>query len=935
LSVLRIVRPVRLGLWGILGLLLLSTLVATGGVASVAPPSGSTPSSSAACAGSSIPTSYTGVVTVVGGPLNSSAAAGLNLTYNYSTDEKTVNRTTGTTISLACEALDGAANSGTNGTFALQLVFPSSHCTPTECITSSGSFGPLVVAPASGLPSGYDLRTVANGTSLSVTLVAELGGLTLNPGGTSRVLSTGDPVGWAVQAVNAVGEASPLSPNITWNLTGTGWTFVGPGAGSNVTLEALPGAGAGQLSVAASAWVGTNRFAVGPIVVTLVAVPTAFSGGDANRTYLDAGGAVSFTADGSGAAGYSYTALIGPGLGLAPVDWSCASSPSGEDTVSLACAGAVTYPSPGTADPSVQLTNTFSVGEGSLPSVTVSPPPAIDLSPGLPAGYSGSPISIRVSAIPGSGTTPYARACVAPGFGLPLCSTSPGPNWTFAPVYSTPGTYSALAWVIDREGTNASTSFAVAVVAPLSLSSIATSTPILADAPTSLSSQVTGGDVPLRFWWNASGTATPIATGVLDADGPVSMTWVPPLPGSVTLSFTVVDALGTLTSTSTLVTVGPAVASTVAEVVAPGAAPVTAGAPVAVVWQAEDLQGATVPAFSEAGDVEFTTSDGTGPTPVWVNASGVGALVEDAGGTFVIPTSAWNLGRLALTFTATHAAAYLVRLEGAGLLDRTVGGEVTVVADLAHLHLYDPTVLLAGARANRTFWRISDEYGNPALGAAVDILFQSGGTSNESIVPVVSVGPGATGVWVNYTSRTEAGGSLEVTETNSAGTVLLGPIAIPPASTGAPLLSAPFVSLATLAPVGAVGVGFTAWAQRRKRAVETRDDGPPEEELRRLVEGRDRVIALVRDARAIDLAGLESGWGVAPAPPELPDWVASLVADGTLGARTGPDGVARFCLVVSADGPPLILLDPDALERSAAARREMTEDPGPDAGRPD
>ena len=74
MSVLRIVRPVGLGTWGILGALLVSLLVTGGGIAPPHLGSGLAVASSGGCAGTSIPAAYTGAVTVDGGPLNASAA---------------------------------------------------------------------------------------------------------------------------------------------------------------------------------------------------------------------------------------------------------------------------------------------------------------------------------------------------------------------------------------------------------------------------------------------------------------------------------------------------------------------------------------------------------------------------------------------------------------------------------------------------------------------------------------------------------------------------------------------------------------------------------------------------------------------------------------------------------------------------------------------
>lgn len=863
-----------------------------------------------------------------GGPLPASSAIGVSLSYNYSVEVEVSNRTTGTLLSGSCDLLSGSTVSGPNGSFAFELTLPASHCYGDVCTHALGPYGPVGLGPSGSAPAGYETVSGSNGTSLALSFVAELGGLTLDPSGTSRALSTNAPGAFVARPVTAIGSPSPLAPAFRWNLTGTGWSFEGPVSGATVIVAALPGAGLAELSVTASADVGTNQFSAGPVVVQLAAVPTAFNGGDANRTDLDVGGVVSFTADGSGAPGYTYSADVSPGLGLTPVDWPCSTTSSSGEGVTFACTGTISYPTAGIADPTVELTNTYSTAEGALPPVTVAPLPALALTPESPAGYAGAPVPIRISAAPGSGTPPYALACVDPGWGFPLCSTSPGPNWTFAPVYPNPGHYSGLAWVVDREGTNRSVGFSVIVVSPLALTPIDLPPSIRADALSRLSANLSGGDFPVEYWWNISGDPGSVASGRLSADVPLTATWVPTSAGAVVVSLTVIDSLGTQEQVTSLANVGPAVATRLAEVTVPGAGPAVAGMPVQVVWQAEDLQGVAVDGFNATGTLDLVGSGGVIPDPAYVNASGLGPLAEAAAGSFTIPAAAWQQGRLTLTVTTTCTGVFQFWLSGAGLFDQTGALAVEFVADLGHLHVYDPTIAVAGPRDNATFWLIADKYGNPVPGAAVDIRYSSEGTSSESIVPVRVAASGTTGVWVNFTAPSEAGGSREVIDPAN-NTVLLGPIAVPRAGSAGVALSAPVLTLATAVPAGALGLGLTAWAQRRRRASAAGDERPADEDLRRLVEGRDRVISLVRGARALDLVGIEGAWGSAPAPGELTDWVASLVADGTLGARTGPDGVARFCLVASADGPPIVLLDPEALARAATIRRELTEDPSP------
>jgi hypothetical protein len=835
------------------------------------------------------------------------------------------NRTTGALVSENCDLLQETLSSGSNGSFSFSLTVPSSHCYGDECSHDLGPFGPVGFGLAGAAPDGYETVAAANGTSLSLAIVAELGGLTLVPEGSSRALSPNAPGTFVAHPVTGDGSPSPLSPTFRWNLTGAGWSFDGTEQGANVTVEALPGADLAVLSVEASTGVGSNQFSVGPVLIDLESISTTFTGGDANRTDLDVGGQVSFTVDGSGAPGYTYSSNVAPGLGLAPVDWPCTSAPSTGDGVTIACTGEIAYPNAGIADPSVELTNTYSTDEGLLPSVTVAPLPAIALTPQSPVGYAGDPVPIRLGAIPGSGTLPYTLACLDAGIGTPLCSASPGPNWTFSPVYPNPGTYSGLAWIVDSEGTNRSAAVLVTIVSPLTLSPVVLPPSTRADAPILLSARLSGGDLPVEYWWNVSGGSSSVAAGRLSDDGVLSATWVPTSPGSAVVSLTVVDALGTLQQSTTLATVEPANASSLAEVVVPGAEPAVVGTPVSVAWQADDVQGVAVDDFSATGSLNILGSGGAPLDRAYVNASGVGPLDETAPGEFAIPASAWELGRLTLTLATTNVGSFVFALSGPGLLDQTRALAVGFVADLDHLHFYDPTVALAGDRLNHTFWLVADEYGNAAPGAAVEIYYTSDGTQTEAIVPLQSAGGGATGVWVDFTAPTSFGGSREVRD--AAGTILLGPIAVPSVPSSTASLSAPDLTLATAVPVGAVGVGLTAWAQRRRRNSPTRDDRPADEDLRRMVEGRDRVISLVRDARALELTGIEAAWGSAPVPPDLADWVASLVADGTLGARSGPDGVARFYLITSPDGPPVVLLDFEALERATTARRELTEDP--------
>ncbi|MGA7477222.1 MAG: hypothetical protein WBW47_08480, partial [Thermoplasmata archaeon] len=107
-----------------------------------------------------------------------------------------------------------------------------------------------------------------------------------------------------------------------------------------------------------------------------------------------------------------------------------------------------------------------------------------------------------------------------------------------------------------------------------------------------------------------------------------------------------------------------------------------------------------------------------------------------------------------------------------------------------------------------------------------------------------------------------------------------------------------------------------------------------EEELRRLAEGRETVVDIVRRAGSLALPEIENAWEPPPAPPALADWVASLVTDGTLTVTLGEGGRARFAVAERLRREPKVTLDEDALERGLARRDAAVEDDHDDEGAP-
>ena len=884
----------------------------------------------AGCLGASLDSSYSGALTFEGGPLPASDLANVSLQFTYAY-ETTVLNDTGAIVSVSCTSVTHDVTTGPEGAFGIQLTVPSDGCDREtgECSVVSGPFGPLQVGPALAPPAGYQPSTTVTGDSVSVALVAELASVGLDPGGPVEAYSPTATETVVAEPLTGNGSASLGTPEYTWSLSGAGWRFVGAPNGSSVTLTSADGAGLGDLSVRAHLTVGNTTFAAGPTNLSLEAVATSILATNENRSELDVGGSVAVSLTASGAPGYPYTAVALPGLGLSAAPLTCSSESNGPTAELLTCSADLAYPDPGVGAPEVVVSDGYSTATATLAPITVDPAPALEVVPSAPLGYAGQPITVRVSALSGTGTSPYQGACLDPGNGTTLCASTPGPSWTFRPTYASAGTYRAAVWAEDASGTNSSLGVTVGVAAPLALASIAVASgPVLGGETVNFSANLTGGFLPGRFWWNVSDVPGSVATGTARSDGPLELTWVPPAAGSVLLSLTVVDGLGTPVERSTVVSVGADPAFSVTAVVLPPPDPVRAGGPVELTWAAFDSAGAPAVTFASSAEISVSGPNGIAPPTAWVNASGVGPLPSSAPGAFQVPTAAWDQGRLNLSVAIPDAQAWTLRLGGLSGLTAPPPLTVYVGPDLAHLHLFDPEVVVPGERTNRTLWHIEDEFGNPAWGTAVDVDLSSGSFSEEAVVPVLAEANGTAGVWVNFSAPGPGRGSLEVL--TPLGGLLLGPLSIPAAPTGS--LGAGLAAWWVLGlSVGGAALVGVIGAVRRRRAG--RGGELSEEELHHFVEGRDRVIAAVERAGVADLALIEAAWTGTSPPAEIPDWVASLVADGTLGARTGPDGVARFCLAGPALGPAHILLDEEALAAATRAREELTHEP--EAERPD
>ncbi len=875
-----------------------------------------------ACNASLAADAPTGTLAVDGGPLahNSTVISGKRLVYNFYYTQEALDSKNLSLVARGCLPGSRTAVTASNGSFAFPAFWTGLNCSwsPSECLFRAGPYVPIGFSDEGTVPAGYALSSSGGPSQFSVDFVYKLASLGLEPAGPVVTVSTSAPTVLRAEPLMANGSVSPITPTYSWTLNGSGWSFVAPSTAETATVVAAPGAGPATVSVSATATVGKVVYDPPTVRATLVAEPTTVEEAGLARTTVDAGVPIAAAWTATGAAGYAYSSTVTPGLGAAPVAGSCATNASGIGSVELNCTASLIFPSAGIAQPTLRVTNGFSADVWRFPNVLIDPLPTVSVTPARPVGYAGAPVPLVVVAPNGTGTGPYSEACIADAFGPPICDRSAGPVWSFDPTFVTPGNRSFRAWAIDADGENGSAAFTLEVVPPLAVGAIAGNASSSVGVADDLASSIVGGALPLRYWWNASGVSGSVLEGSSAGDGPVTLAFVPSMAGTVTVSLTVEDALGKVVEVRRLLSVSAAPATELVAVDRPPASAVAAGAAFGLAFAAVDGGGVIVPAFAAPAVVALSGA-GAGDG-VRVNASGIGPVPSLGGGEFAVPAAAWIDGVLTLSLSTTSAGDLAIALEGAALPRGPGPFTVVVDPDTAHLRAYAPEVVIGGTRTNSTFWHVSDRFGNPVPGARLTVRLREAGGSLTTVVASIPAPGGGTGFWVNYSLP--GGGTGNVTVEDAAGDVLVGPIEIPapPApSRASPLGIAVGAGLAVAAAGGAV-VGLRRRARRPTEAAVT------DAELRAVAEGRGQVVEIVRGAGAIGIDEIEATWRPSPAPPALADWIASLVADGTLGATVGGDGRARFCLATARPSAPTVTVDPEAFDRGLRDRDAALED---------
>jgi hypothetical protein len=872
-----------------------------------------------------LPSVFYGSLEVDGGPAPLPSVAGRTISFAYDIRENYT--PSGGPSTVTCVTYRTSNVTDGLGGFSMPASIPGSGCTRSSCTYYSGPLAPLVFGVANATPPGYFVTSSVDGPAVTLAEVYALAQASLSPSGRATLSTDAPtPILATVQAGN--GAPSPATVDYAWDLQGTDWTIVGGNGSANLTIRADDGAGPADLTLWANGTYNGTSEAAAPVELLLSAVQTSALEGNVQPTSLDVGIPALFDVRGSGAIGYSYEISIFPGIGTTPVEAACEENGTDGGTEDVNCETPITYNSTGIVQPSAELTNGYSSAPSSFPTLTIDAAPAVAVTPFPVVAYVEIPTAITVSVAPSTGTQPIGPACLSTGNGREPCVKGPGPSYAFEVAWGSAGAYTAIATVADGAHANVSVKVPVEIYAQLNAtwsSSGALNPGYLGDSY-NLSASVRGGAMPLRYWWNTSGGT--LMYGTLDADGSLYYPYIPESVGWANVSLVVLDALGTRDSVAFPALVVPGTAVQIGLGRGEGAGTVTAGTPYELQWEALDSQGVVTPQY-QAPETFEVTDQGPGPArPVWVNGSG-GAVPSGAAGMFSVPPSDWSSGYLDLNVTVGGDGSFALALVGGLPQELGLEGAPTlhVTTNLAHLRLWDPRAVGSDDRSSNTLYRITDDFDDNVTGGHLQIrsLFGSLSATTSS---VIEEGPNGSTAWVNITALSASSGTVNVTYDGAGPSILL--VAVPAAPAPFPWAS---VALIALGIAGAAALAALV-VVRRRRSDDPSDEVPPatEADLRRLSEGRAHILAHADPTNGRTLDELAKGFpDPPPTPEEVTEWVASLVADGSLMAELASDGRSRFRLAAPPPAPPKVELDDRVLEDALRRQTEREDDVGAQA----
>jgi hypothetical protein len=899
--------------------------LATG--ASVGRDTAATSPAASPCSGPSLPTDFLGSLVVDGGPAPLPSVVGRTISLEYYVRENYT--PSGGPSTVNCLSYRTTNVTDGVGGFSLPAPVPTSGCTRSSCTDYQGPLAPLSVTILNATPAGYFVTTSVNGPSVTASYVFALSDVALDPSG--RVtLSTDAPTTVRATAEAGNGAASPANLSYAWRLTGAEWNVTRGTGSANLTIEAAPDAGPGDLELWVNGTYNGTTEAAAPAILLLDAVATSAEPGNVQPTSLDVGLPALFDVRGSGAIGYPYDAEIFPGAGTTSVTAPCVENGTDGGTEYVDCEASVTYNSTGDVQPSAILTNGYSSAASEFPSLTIAPSPAVGVSPSPVVAYTGSETPVTVSVAGGTGTGPLGAACLSTGNGREFCDPGPGPSYPFLVAWGSPGSYDASASVSDHAGANVTVPVPVEIYAKLNASWVSSGglNPGSLGESYNLSAAVVGGALPLDYWWNASGAT--LMFGTIDGDGGLFFSYAPETIGWANVTLAVLDRLGTREVVPFPALIVPGSPTNV-DLVGGGAGEVLAGVPYELQWYAVDALGVVTPQFQAAEELAIDPLTGETGAPVWVNST-AGPLTSVSPGVFSIPAGAWGMGHLILNVTIGGDGSFAVHLLGLPpeLLGPAVAPILSVGTNVDRLKLWDPQHVNQGTRSGSTLYRVTDLFDDNVSGGFLRIVEEFGSVTSAQSSAILDGADGSF-AWVNYSALSGSTGSVVVTYDEQNRSILS--ITVPGAA--APLSSDALAGIGILAAV-ALASGI-AIALRRRRGDHPSGAIAPatEAELERLSQGRSHVLERADPSVGRTLEELSQGFpGRPPSPEEITEWVASLVSDGSLRSELGVDGHSRFFLTAPPPPAPRVELDDRALDEALRRRRELEDDGPTDAPPP-
>lgn len=927
--------PLRGSAVGVALVLVLTGL--TSGAVAVTPPAGppvgaavGPPPSGALCTGPALQPSYVGSLVVDGNvPRPTVANRTIAVSYYYSENYSPTHGTP----SLSCTGDRAEAITDALGGFSLALPIPSNLCNSLGCSYFFGPFAPGIFSVVNGTPAGYLVSSHVSGSTLSMAYVEALATVTTSPG--SRItLSALAPTTVRAFAQSGNGSATPATVGYAWSISGSGWIAQSGTGTPNLTIFAESNAGPGELALWVNGTFNGTVVTAPEATLFLAAAPTTIAAGSVVPTSLDVGVSTVFTIAGSGAVGYSYTSSVFPGLGQPNVSAPCEETGISGALVDVTCSVSFVYAAVGTTQPSANLSNGYSTATFQFQPVTVEPALGVSVTPAPFSAYVGSPTSLFVGVLPETGTSPFGPACVYSGNGQTVCDSPSAGPFGFSLAYGSPGVYEGRATVVDRSGANASVGFSATIVEHPVLNGLHELTQQIPQVGENLTvtDQLAGGAFPASYWWNESPSGGTLFAGTLFTAGSLVDTFVPRLAGELIVNLTVIDRLGTSVHDLLVLYVNGTGPTTLDPVGGGGNWTTLAGVPYGLDWVADSPGGIADTAYwTPVVITPLLPPLGSHSVPVWINSTR-GPVPPSASGTYTLQQGDWQNGELEFTLDVGGVVLVEFNFTSAIPITELVHGNrfLKILPDVAHESLSHPEFVEPGARTNHTLWQITDEWGDavPLGGYVLVETYFAGAIPGESRSLIETVN-GTSEVWVNYSAPTSSNGTVLVVNPNDPQRPLWE-IAVPgAASSGVPTWTY------LLALAAAVGLLLAAFVVHRRRGVspaEPPSTGPEryeasEEELRRVAEGRAHVLLRSETDLGHTLDEFAQGFhGRPPTPEELTEWVASLVADGSLRTALGDDGRSRFFRTGSATpvAAPRVELDDAALE--AALRQRSSEE---------